>query len=214
MSWLSNMFGSGTNPANAANQTLGQIPGAVNPYYQPYIDRGQQSGNALSDQYSQLINDPGALYSQLGSGYKQSPGYQFKLQQALGAAQRANQAGGMLGTPQDQQQQAGVANDIASQDYEEYINHILSMYGLGTQGRQKEEEQGYNASTGYGDILGSVLGQQAQNQYAGQAADNARRAQNWSNLFKAGGAGVGYAAGGPFGGLIGGGFGSNMFGGS
>lgn len=181
---------------------MGQIPGAVKPYYQPYIDRGQQSGDKLTQQYEDLITNPGKVYSDLGAGYKESPGYQFKLQQALAAAQHANQAGGMLGTPQDQQQQAGVANDVASQDFEEYINHILGLYDTGTKGRQTEEEQGYNSSTGYGDIIGSVLGQQGNNQFTGQAADNARRAQNWANLFKlagqvAGAPGTGQPAGAP-----------------
>jgi len=47
-------------------------------------------------------NDPDGLYSKLGQGYKESPGYQFKLKQAMMAGDNAAAAGGMAGTPQHQ----------------------------------------------------------------------------------------------------------------
>ena len=192
MSWLSNnLTGRNRNPADAANSYLSQIPEAMRPYFESYINQGQTAGGKLSGQYDQMTQNPGGLLSQISSGYKQSPGYQFKLDQALGAGQNASASGGMLGTPQDQQQQMGIANDIASKDYEDYLNHVLGLYGLGQQGQQKMQEQGFGASTRFGENLGNTLGQQGQYAYAGQAGQNATRGQNWSNLFSLGGSALG-----------------------
>lgn len=186
------MFGGNKNPSNEANKYLNQIPGAVNPYYQPYINQGQQAGNQLTDQYNQQTQNPGELFSKLGQGYQESPGYQFKLKQALGAGQNASAAGGMLGTPQDVQGQSQIASDVSSKDFNDYMQNIMGLYGLGQQGQQKMQEQGFGASTGYGDILGQLLGQQGQYGYAGAAGENAGRANNWSNLFKMAGMGLPY----------------------
>ncbi len=199
MSWLSELFHGGKNPADAASPYLQQIPGAVNPYYQPYINQGQQANQNLMGQYGQLINNPGDKFSQLGQGYKQSPGYQFKLNQALQAGNNASAAGGMAGSPMHQQQSMQTANDIASQDYNDYINHILGLYGYGLQGEQGLGQQGYEASRGYGDILGSNLAQQGQLAYEGQAGQNANRGQLAGNLISGAATIGGAMLGGPAG---------------
>ena len=65
MSWLSNLFGGGRNPADAAQGYLGQIPGAVNPYYQPYINAGQQSMGQTQGIYNQMTQNPNDYYNVL-----------------------------------------------------------------------------------------------------------------------------------------------------
>jgi hypothetical protein len=187
MSWLSELFHGGKNPADVAQPYLEKIPGAVNPYYQPYINQGQQANQGLMEQYGHLINNPNDMYSQFGQGYKQSPGYQFKLNQALQAAGNAAAAGGMAGSPQHEQQNMQIGNDIASQDFNDYINHILGLYGVGLQGQQGLGQQGFQASLGYGDILGSNLAQQGQLAYEGQAGQNANRTGMFNNLISLGG---------------------------
>ena len=195
MSWLSEWASGGKNPSNEANKYLDQIPGAVNPYYQPYINQGQDANKMLMEQYQQLLGNPGDLFSNLGKGYQQSPGYQFKLNQALQSGTNAAAAGGMAGSPAHEQQNMQLANDIASQDYNDYMQNILGMYGLGLSGEQGLSNQGFNASTGYGDILGSNLAQQGGLAYQGQAAQNANRNQMMNNLISTGAT----LAGGPAG---------------
>lgn len=206
MSWLSELFSDGKDPSKEANKYLEQIPGAVNPYYQPYINQGQNANQNLMEQYGKLINDPNALYSQFGQGYKESPGYQFKLNQALQSGTNAAAAGGMAGSPAHQQQNMQLANDISSQDYNDYINHILGLYGLGLQGEQGLGEQGFKASLGYGDILGSNLGQQAGLKYQGIAGQNANKSNLLNNLIST----AGTVAGGFLGGPVGAGIGSKL----
>jgi hypothetical protein len=186
MSWFSEYFSGGKNPSDTANQYLNQIPGAMDPYYQPYIQQGQQAGQQLNEQYNQLINDPNALYSKFGEGYKQSPGYQFKLNQALQSGNNAAAAGGMAGSMMHQQAANQTANDIASQDFDQYIQKIMGLYGQGLEGKKGFQEQGYNASMGYGDTLANKLSSQAQYGYAGQAGKNANRSNAFGNIIKLG----------------------------
>lgn len=205
MGFFSNLFGGGhqKNPADVANDYLNKIPGQVNPYYQPYIDQGREANKHLTEQYGKLTNNPNDLYSELGKGYQQSPGYQFKLNQALQSGTNAAAAGGMAGSQMHQQQAMQMGNDIANQDYEQYINHILGLYGTGLQGEQGLSQQGYNASTGYGDILGSNLGAQAGYGYAGQAGENANKTGRLNNFLNLGGTVLGGMLGGPLGAGIG-----------
>ena len=187
---LSGLFGlghksKGSNPAYAANKELNQIPGQIKPYYDPYINAGKESLGTLQNQYGQLSNDPGKRFAELGAGYKESPGYQATLREALAGANNAAAmgGGGGLGTPGHQQYAAQAAGDVANQDYEQYLNHIMDLYGKGLGGEQNLETQGYGASTGYGDVLGQIGGQKANYAAAGQDWKNQRNQQNWSNLF-------------------------------
>jgi hypothetical protein len=212
MSGLGGLFGSKKqkqkdNPANAANQYLNQIPGVMNPYFQPYINAGQQVDPQLQQLYSQMIGNPQQFYNQMGQGYKESPGYQTRLQQALGGAGNAAAAGGMLGSPMHQQQAAQISGDMASQDYEQYLNHMLGLFGGGLSGQQGISNRGYEAGTRYGENLGNILGNQADVAFKGQAGQNLQNNQNWSNLF----GGLGQAAPWLMSGM-GGGFQPNLLG--
>lgn len=216
MSWLSKNFtGTNKNPAIGANNQLDQIPEAMRPYFEPYMNKGKDVGNKLSGQYDQMTQNPGEFYNNLGKGYQQSPGYQATLREALAGANNAAAmgGGGGLGTPGHENYAANAAADVANKDYQQYIDHVMEMFGQGQKGQQIQEQQGYDASKDYGTSIGNIYGQKAQYNYAGQAGENANRSNNWSNLFKGIGAGAGYLAGGPIGGLLSGGLGSSMFGG-
>lgn len=183
LSSVKNMFFGGS-PSKQANRYLDQIPGQMQPYYQPYMDAGKGSLETLQNQYGDLIGDPGKKYADLGAGYKESPGYQYKLQQALGAQANAQARGGMLGTPQDQTYAMQTANDIASQDFNDYMEKVLGLYGTGLKGNEGIEQQGYEANTNYGNMLGSITGQKARNSYDERIAKNKARAKMWGDVFK------------------------------
>lgn len=162
------------NPADAARPYFDKVPSTLSPYFQPYIDQGQKAGNDAQSQYSRMTSNPADLLSSIGQGYHQSPGFQFKLQQALQGSNNAAAAGGMLGTPAHQQENAGVEEGLANQDYEGWLNHVLGLYGQGVTGEQHTADTGYNASSDYGTSLSNALmnqgmlaerGTEAQNQY-------------------------------------------------
>lgn len=161
-----------TNPANAASNFYGQIPGAAGGYYQPYIGAGKTALNTLMDQYGQLTSNPGAVYGRLGEGFQQSPGYQWQQDQALGAANRAASASGMIGTPAAQQAAATTASQLANQDFNNYMNRVGGMYNTGLQGYGNINQMGYNASDAMANMLANSLASQGQLAYQGADTQN------------------------------------------
>jgi hypothetical protein len=202
MDWIQQLFGGlgtaggglfggqGKNPADVANNYIGQIPGKTQPYYQPYMDAGKGAMSDLQNQYKGLLG--GNTQNQLGANYKESPGYQFKLQQAMNAGNAANAAGGTLGTPMHQQQNMQLSNDLASQDYNDYIKNQMGLYGMGLQGEQGLNNMGFEANKGMADTTGNALSQQGAYGFMGQQGQNQANQANKGNIFS----GLGMAASG------------------
>jgi hypothetical protein len=169
---LGGMFGGFDNPADNAMDYLNQAPDVLKKYLDPYINAGQRALPGLEGQYGQLMNNPGGRMNQIGSQYQQSPGFQFALQQALQGANHAAAAGGMAGSPQHQQQNMQVATGLANQDYNQWLQQALGLYGTGLSGQQGIYNTGAAAGVGLGQDLASILGSQAQLSYEGQNAQN------------------------------------------
>lgn len=157
---LGGLLGGGNDPGDAASQYYHQIPDILKKYLGPYANRGNEVYPDLQAQYHQLMNDPGELLNKWGQGYQQSPGYQFQVDQATGAANRAASAGGMLGSPQHQQNIANTVNQLANQDFNQYLSGILGLYGKGLSGEQTI----YNTGAGVGTNLGEDLSNSLMNQ--------------------------------------------------
>lgn len=190
MGMFDSFFGT-EDPSKDAMPYLQQIPSAIQPYYQPYIDAGNQALPTLEQQYQMLINDPTAMMTMIGNSYTASPGYQYNVNQATNAANNAAAAGGMLGSPAEQENLAKSISGIASQDYNTYMNQALGQYGLGLQGEQGLNQMGYNANIGYANQLADVLNSEANLSYSGAANQNANKGALWGDLTKIGAAGAG-----------------------
>jgi len=178
---LFNMFFA-KNPSDAADPYLGSIEGSMGKYLNPYIDAGKSAMGTLNAENNKLVNDPGAVMNKIGAGFQQSPGYQFQTQQAEGAANRASAAGGMLGSPMQQQNIAGTINNLANQDYYNYLNHGIGMYDTGLTGMSHMSDQGFNASGMMSQGLLQQLLAQAQNAYAGANTYNQQMGGGISSL--------------------------------
>lgn len=207
MDWLRNLFGGlsvgtaagglaglfgvgqGKNPGDVANGYINQIPGKTQPYYQPYMDAGKGALSDLQNQYGDLTS--GKTQNKLGETYHESPGYKWKLQQALAAGNNASAAGGMLGTPQHQQYSQGTAEGLANQDYNDYMNNQIGLYNTGIHGQEGINQMGYDANKGMADTWGNTLSQQGVYGYGGQNGKNESRSSALTNLFS----GLGGAAG-------------------
>lgn len=172
------MFGGSEHPGDDANKFLDQIPEAMRPYFQKYIDRGDTAGNALQGQYKDLLGDPGSILSNIGKGYKQSPGFEFNKTQGENSINNAAASGGMLGTNQHQQQAGDLATSLASKDYGDYMKNAIGLYGQGLEGTEKQNDQGFDASTGMGKLLASILGTKGGNAFEEGAAKN----KGWSDM--------------------------------
>ncbi len=187
MGLFDNLTGNMPNPADPAMQYLNQIPGTMTPYYQPYIDAGKQSLSTLMGQYGSLINDPTSIMNKLGAGYKQSPGYQFNMSQAMNGINNAEASGGMLGTPSHQQWAGQMAGDIASQDYNNYLHNMMGLYGQGLSGMNDINHLGYTAANDLASALASNLQNQSGLAFQGQANKNQQDSDSMGNLIKIGG---------------------------
>ncbi len=171
---LGGLFG-GNNAGDAASQYYNQIPDVLKQYLKPYADRGNAIYPQLQGQYDQLLHDPSGLLNHLGQGYQQSPGYQFQVNQAENAANRASASKGMLGSPMQQQQIAGTVNQLANQDFNQYLSHALGLYGQGLSGEQNIYNTGASMSGNLGENLANALMSQGNLAYSN--ANN----QNQSN---------------------------------
>jgi hypothetical protein len=207
-----NLFGNkGKKPGDAANKYLDQIQGQTSPFYKPYQDAGQGALNTLQGQYGDLLN--GNKQNQLGENFKESPGYQYQLKQALQGGNNAAAAGGMLGTPQHTEQNQALATDLASQDYNNYIKNQMGLYGQGLSGEEGLNKQGFDANKSMADQLAQILGQKAQNAYSDQAGENKSKAGGLSDIFSGLGTAGASFLGGPAGGAAFKGIYDKLFGG-
>jgi hypothetical protein len=177
---LYNTFNPGKSPYDEASRIYGQIPGATQPFFQPYIDAGRSAMGDLQGQYGQLTGQTGDVYNRLAGGYQESPGYKRQLEQAMGGVNRAAAAGGMLGTPAAQLQAADVGQNVASRDFGDYMNRVQSLYGMGLGGLGEINKMGYGASTNYADMLGNIMAQQGGTSALSQALQNQQRSQGIS----------------------------------
>lgn len=186
-------FGLGIGAGIGALGAFGQhsLAGAANPYlqqagqyYAPYMQAGQAMLPGLESQYGQLTGDPAAMLARFGAGYQQSPGYQAQVSAALRSANQAAAAGGMAGSPAEQQALAGRVSGITAQDYQNYLQNVLGLYGQGLGGMGGLAGMGLQAAGGAADVAKT----QAQLAYAEQM----RRNQAGGGLF--GGIG-GFASG-------------------
>lgn len=182
---LKGLFGGheGENPADKAMGYLNKIPGSVSPYYNPWIGPATGMMPGINDLYSRMRENPGEFFNKISAGYTQSPGYQKALREALGGIENAQAAGGMAGSAQHQQLAGQEAADIASKDFQQYINNILGIEGMGLQGGENTLNRGFDASKSLADILGTNLANQGNVAAKGQDWENKTKNQDWANIF-------------------------------
>lgn len=189
-------FNDQPNPANSAMPYFNQATGALQSAFNPYIQAGNTALPQLQSQYGQLMNNPGGMVNKFGSSFHQSPGFNFQVNQATGAANRAAAAGGMAGSPMEQQSLASTVNGLANQDYYNYLNHAMSAYGMGLQGEGNLANMGFGASRSLGEDLANAYMNQGNLAYAGQVNQNEAEAGKWPALFGMFSGAAGAAAGG------------------
>lgn len=214
MGFFDSLFGGQkSNPANQAMPYISQIPGSTLPMFSPYINAGQSALPKLQGQYGGLLNDPSQKLNQIGAGYKESPGLNFAIQKALGSLDRQNIANGMGGSPMNREQDIQTATGYANQDYNNYMQNALGLYGQGLTGEQGLATGGLGASTNMANMIAQAMAQSGNLAYSGQQNQNNAR----NSLIGGIGSGLGslsaFLPWSGIGNLFGGGFGSSMYGG-
>lgn len=175
------------HPMREANKYFDYIPGILHENFDPYIQRGERSGNLLEGEYGKLIGDPGGRLNEIGKSFQQSPGYDFAMKQALNGAGRGAAAGGMAGSPMHEQHNMELATNLANQDYNNWIKNAMGMYGQGLQGEQGMYDIGSRAGIGLGEDLASMRAQQGRMAYEEAAGKNQKSGMDMNNMMQAAG---------------------------
>ena len=211
MSWLSKLFGGGggnSNPMDAANQYLNQIPGVAHQGYDPYVNEGRDASGKTKGQYEDLMNDPTGFINKLMESYKPSEGYQFQKDQLTKEMGNTAAAGGIAGTNYDQMNQAAGVQGLLSKDMQQFLQNAFGAFNTGLQGEEGIASRGFDASGKLTDALGGALNQQGGLAFQNAQQKNKDKNGLWSMFGKALGAG----AGGLLGGVPGAKVGAGIFG--
>lgn len=160
------------DPSKAAQPYLNQVPSTIKPYYDPYITEGRETLPILQNQFQKYATNPTGALQDIGSQFRQSPGYDWRVKQGEQAVAHAEAAGGMAGSPEHEQNAADMVGHLADQDYNDWISHVLSLQGMGLEGESHLNDMGYNASNELAQSLGNNLLTQGSLGYAGQANRN------------------------------------------
>lgn len=180
---LGSLFGGSKwkNPYDKSMSYFEQMKKDLPQYFNPTIEAGQRALPGLEQAYGNMMN-PGEFMKKIGSGYQESPGFQFMKNQGMSAANNAAGAGGMLGTPQHQQQSAQMAENLANQDFYNYLDKALGTYGGGVQGLQGLYSGGSQAQMGLGENLAQILASMGGLAGQGQEASNQHGNDFWSSI--------------------------------
>jgi hypothetical protein len=170
------------NPADAGMNYYNQIPGQLQQYLGPYATAGSNMLPQMLSQYGQLTSNPGGMINQIGQGYHESPGFQFQVQQALRAANSAGAAGGMAGSPEEQQGIAGTVNNLANQDYNTWLDRAMSAYNQGLQGEQGIYNTGAQSANSLAQSIAAALMNQGNMAMMGQNLSNQRNQGMFSDI--------------------------------
>lgn len=150
---LSGLFGD--DEEEGTNKILDGIPPQLRDLLMPYINQGNAGIGKAGGAYDEML-DPNALISKIGAGYKESPGYKWRLNQGENSINNAASAGGMAGTAQHQQQAGELATNLASQDYNDYMKNALGLFGQGAQGELGIGQLGQGAASDLSTSLGNL----------------------------------------------------------
>jgi len=88
--------------------------------------------------------------------------------------------GGMLGTGAHQYNAVNMTNNLANQDYYNYMDRTIGLYNQGLAGQQDINHMGYGASDQLAQSLGANLMNQGNMAYAGVQNQNQANADRYN----------------------------------
>jgi hypothetical protein len=148
---ISGIAGSGQSSAISAGQQ--QANAVLAPYSNTGVQSDTQTANLLG-----LNGQPAADAAM--STFQSSPGYQYQLSQGLKAVDAGAAATGMLRSGSTMQAEQTLGNNLANQDFSNYISQLngLSNYGITAAGGQASTDTsaaGQQASI-YGNTVNGI----------------------------------------------------------
>ena len=182
------LTGSQEQASNALQQGLARARGEVEggyqragEYYDPYVSMAEGLPGLQQRVQGGEFQGQSTMYQQPGMerftadefNYKQSPGYQFAMDEALGQTQRGLSARGLAGSGAEKKAMMRMAQGLASQDYGNQFNRYMQgrQQDFGEfQGMQNQRmglaQMGQRAHEHHQGAQNQILQQQLQNELA------------------------------------------------
>jgi len=156
----------------------------LNNYQQGQMGQGQMQGQMQGQQQGTnwlgFENTPiGQLY---GTEYRQSPGYQFQLDEANKAARQALAAQGLSGSGAELKELQRIGQGMASQDYGNWQANLANQFNNYLGGLQGMSASGQNAAVNLGSAAMNY-GSTAGNLALGSGMTQAQNTTNMGNMF-------------------------------
>lgn len=165
---MSNFMGAGRGYDEAAKRMEEQLYNAGN-YYRPYREAGERAIPQF-EQWMNQYKNPQEFMNNVFANYSMSPGAKYKLGQTERAANNAASASGMIGSSAHMREAGNIANQISSEDMQQYLQNYLGIGGIYGQGLNSMMGQGFNAAGGSAGLMGNNAAQLGQ-LYGGGTAE-------------------------------------------
>lgn len=173
------------NRLGDANRILEESRAKSVEYLSPYSELGRQALSPLSAlMFGTKFNDQtkefeGNLSQEERMKYfQESPGYQYQLDQGISAIDRSAASAGMLQSGNTLKELQGYGQDMANQEYGNYINSLLTQLNIGS----NADSNISNVYQNTGQSMSGNFQNMANYSYAGGMA-NAQKYSNMSNQF-------------------------------
>lgn len=148
-----------------------------------------QAGTGAIGDFQKWLNgmqDPSGFINKLMGQYQESPWAKYMQQQGVRAGQNAASASGMIGSTPFAQQLQQNAENISSQDMQNWLGRVLGIntqYGGGLNNLMGYGANAANQLTNMFNQMGGRMGEAAYGQRAGEQQD---RNNLWGGLFNIG----------------------------
>lgn len=119
----------------------------------PWREAGQSAWSKMSAAYG-LNGQPAATPEQLG--FTTSPGYQFRLDQGVKAAERSAASRGLLGSGAAMKAVQRYGEGLAASEYGDWWNRLAGMAGVGQAATNTTVAAGQNATNGITSAIGAA----------------------------------------------------------
>lgn len=170
---LGGLFGDSGDPykqaANAYQQWGQKAAGAEQPFWQAGASAIPNFQNWLGS-----MSNPSQFINQLMGQYQQSPWAKYSTQQGMRAGENAASASGLMGSTPFAQQMQQNAQNISSQDMQNWLGNVLGVNTQYGQGEGMLMGQGANAANALANVygnMGNYMGDAAYGQSAGGQND-------------------------------------------
>lgn len=170
---LGGLFGDSGSPYGDAMKQYQEWANKAQNVQNPFLNAGT---GAIGDyqKWLQGQQDPSKFINVLMNQYQESPFAKYQQQQGIRAGQNAASASGLIGSTPFAQQLQQNAQNISSQDQNQWLQNVLGIntqYGQGQQNLINGGQNAANALTGLYNNMGQQMGQAAYGQKAGQNQD-------------------------------------------